>query len=73
MGKAISQAAHEQYNAKHYPGTRQMCIKCYTPTGRCEEDALYTGDEYGPLCEICYNETEEANTNNDLYHKGRMK
>ena len=73
MGKAISQAAHEKHNATHYPGTRQMCVKCDYPTGFCEEDGLYTDDGYGPLCGICYNETEEAKSNNELYRKGRMK
>jgi len=73
MAKAISQKAHEKYNATHYPGTRQMCVKCDRPTGFCEDDALYTDEGYGPLCKICYDATEEANINNDLYRRGRMQ
>jgi len=50
----LTQAEHEKYNATHYPGTRQMCIKCGEPTDRCEEDAIYTDDGMGPLCPACY-------------------
>lgn len=54
---AMNQSQHEAHNAKHYPGTRQMCVECDEPTGRCEEDTLYTlsndGDG-GPLCVTCY-------------------
>jgi hypothetical protein len=49
---AMSQADHERWNAKHYPGTRQLCTECNEPTGRCEEDAIYRLDA-GPLCEGC--------------------
>jgi hypothetical protein len=49
---AMSQDAHEQWNAKTYPGTRQLCSHCDEPTGRCNEDTLLTDD--GPLCEDCY-------------------
>ena len=73
MGKAISQATHKKYNTTHYPGTRQMCVRCDTPTGFCEEDALYTDKGYGPLCGKCYDKSREVDINNDLYRKGRMK
>jgi hypothetical protein len=54
--RALSQNAHEAINARHYPGTRQLCIDCDEPTGRCEEDSIYVefdGIEYGPVCEDC--------------------
>ena len=49
---AMDQSAHVAWNAGHYPGTRQMCIRCDSPTDRCEEDARYAGDA-GPLCADC--------------------
>lgn len=52
-GKALSQDTHERINARHYPGTRQLCVLCDEPTGHCEEDSLSDGD-IGPLCEACY-------------------
>jgi len=52
---AMSQSAHEKWNAAQYPGTRQLCCKCEEPTGRCEDDSLYIDDE-GPFCEICWEE-----------------
>ena len=52
--KARTQLEHEAYNRLHYPGTRQLCILCEEPTGRCEEDSLYLEDETGPVCENCY-------------------
>ena len=55
---AMSQDDHEHWNARHYPGTRQLCILCDEPTGRCEEDELYVDDE-GPLCETCWTERQE--------------
>lgn len=47
---------HESWNANHYPGTRQLCVECDAPTGRCEEDSLYADEERerGPLCEDCW-------------------
>lgn len=51
---AMSQEEHRQWNAEHYPGTRQLCEWCGEPTGRCEEDAIHTDDGEGPLCEKCY-------------------
>jgi len=56
----MHQSEHEAWNARNYPGTRQMCAKCDDPTGRCEEDAMYVG-EVGPLCESCYSEACKAN------------
>ena len=46
------QSDHERYNAMHYPGTRQVCVHCGQPTGKCEEDS-FLGDD-GPLCEECF-------------------
>jgi len=57
---AISQSAHEAWNAGAYPGTLQLCSVCDTPTGRCEDDTIWSkGDE--PLCAECYYEIKEAN------------
>jgi len=52
-GKVHDQATHAAINAVHYPGTRQLCIDCDQPTGRCEDDSFFY-DEIGPLCEECY-------------------
>lgn len=52
--RALSQDAHAAINARHYPGTRQLCARCDQPTGRCEDDSLHTEDGEGPLCEDCY-------------------
>lgn len=57
--KARTQDEHERINAREYPGTRQLCCQCDEPTERCEEDAIYTNDGIGPLCEYCYHQTEE--------------
>ena len=53
---AMTQREHEAWNARTYPGTRQLCVRCGEPTGRCEEDSLYAdeGGEIGPLCEECF-------------------
>jgi hypothetical protein len=53
---AMDQSEHEKWNASHYPGTRQLCELCETPTESCEEDSMYAGDdgEIGPLCEACF-------------------
>lgn len=48
------QSEHKEWNAKHYPGTRQLCIECGSPTRRCEDDTIYLNNEIGPLCEDCY-------------------
>lgn len=49
---AMDQRVHARWNAARYPGTRQLCIICEQPTGRCEEDAMFIG-EIGPICELC--------------------
>jgi hypothetical protein len=51
--RAMHQDEHEKWNAREYPGTRQLCVECEEPTGRCEEDELCFGDN-GPFCESCY-------------------
>jgi hypothetical protein len=56
---AMTQAQHEDWNASHYPGTLQLCESCGEPTGRCEEDSIYTDAGDGPLCQSCYHETDE--------------
>lgn len=53
--RALTQDEHEAWNATHYPGTRQICIRCGVPTGRCEEDQL-SDDDGLPYCEACYEE-----------------
>lgn len=50
---AIHQNEHESWNAKNYPGTRQICFVCYEPTERCEEDAFWS-EEGNPLCRECF-------------------
>ena len=55
---AMYQSEHEEWNAKHYPGTRQLCSICEQPTGRCEDDTLWSEDNE-PLCEECWNEGKE--------------
>jgi NAD-dependent dihydropyrimidine dehydrogenase PreA subunit len=44
--KLRTQCEHEKYNSTHYPGTRQLCVSCNLPTGRCEEDSIYLEPEY---------------------------
>ena len=60
--RALPQSQHEAWNSGHYPGTRQLCIRCDAPTGRCEDDSLELDDGTGPLCEDCWEnwETLEA-------------
>ena len=52
--RALPQSHHEAWNAHNYPGTRQLCLNCDAPTGRCEDDSLYLDDDTGPLCEDCW-------------------
>lgn len=58
MKRGMYPEQHARYNARHYPGTRQLCCQCEEPTGRCCEDELCVegpdGEEVGPLCEACY-------------------
>ena len=56
---AMHQSEHEAWNSTHYPGTRQLCVDCGEPTGRCEEDAIHTEDGHGPLCVSCWQATDE--------------
>ena len=49
---ALNVRQHRDWNEAHYPGTRQLCITCDQPTGRCEEDSIHVGNS-GPLCEEC--------------------
>lgn len=51
--RALSQSEHEHWNADNWPGTRQLCIECEQPTGRCEDDSIYDDDGVGPFCEEC--------------------
>ena len=50
---AMSQDEHQTWNVKNYPGTLQLCSRCESPTGNCEEDSIFVESE-GPLCEDCY-------------------
>ena len=51
--RALGPSEHERWNSKNYPGTRQLCALCDEPTGRCEDDSIFTDDGDGPLCESC--------------------
>jgi hypothetical protein len=59
---AMEQREHEQWNARHCPGTRQLCAECDAETGRCEDDSLYAGEdgERGPLCEECWQKEHDC-------------
>ena len=57
----MTQTEHAEWNAGTFPGTRQLCENCDEPTGRCEDDSLYT-DEHGPLCEACWTERSREDT-----------
>jgi hypothetical protein len=56
---AISQSEHQSWNDFNYPGTRQLCVICDTPTGRCEDDSLFSNEGNGPLCEEHYGEMHD--------------
>ncbi len=51
----MTQSAHEAWNAGEYPGTRQLCSQCDEPTGRCEDDTIWSKDDE-PLCPECAEE-----------------
>lgn len=52
---AMHQSEHEAWNSSHYPGTLQLCGRCDEPTGRCEDDTMWSNDDDPiPLCEECY-------------------
>lgn len=50
--RALSQKEHNIWNSFNYPGTLQLCSACDEPTGRCEDDTLWSEDEE-PVCEEC--------------------
>jgi len=52
----MTQCDHEAWNTRHFPGTRQLCVRCDATTGRCEDDGLYADADrtIGPLCEECF-------------------
>ena len=56
---AMYQSEHEKWNAHNYPGTRQLCVECDQPTGRCEDDSLFTDNGDGPFCPECWSDKEE--------------
>ena len=62
---AMHQDEHEKWNDMNYPGTRQLCCKCDEPTGRCEDDSIYTEDGDGPLCLECWQNTDEYKASRD--------
>jgi hypothetical protein len=53
--RALTQDEHEKWNPHNYPGTKQICCMCESPTGRCEDDSLYIEYHSGPYCEECFN------------------
>lgn len=53
---AMYQDEHSAWNEKNYPGTRQLCAQCDSPTGRCEDDSLFTDEGDGPFCPECWTE-----------------
>lgn len=57
--RPMYQSEHERWNATHYPGTEQMCGKCDSPTGRCEEDSMYVDDCDDPVCPECYSDYKQ--------------
>jgi hypothetical protein len=58
--RAMSQSEHAAWNARNYPGTRQLCGICESETGRCEDDSLFAESGKGPLCPACWYEAEEG-------------
>ena len=64
--RAMHQDEHERINAREYPGTRQLCVECDEPTGRCEEDEIVTEDGHGPLCVECWHLTDEWKAENPV-------
>jgi len=59
--RALDPCEHERWNSQNYPGTRQLCVECGDPTGRCEDDSIFLG-EIGPLCECCCGSAYEQHT-----------
>ena len=55
--KRRSQYEHNAINAREYPGTRELCVVCDTPTGHAGrgDGSLYCGGcGRGPFCDACY-------------------
>ena len=72
--KALHQHEHEAINAREYPGTRQLCATCDEPTGRCEEDSIFTEDGDGPLCPDSSNaRIQEPNSDAQTTQKGGLE
>ena len=61
---AMKQSDHEAWNARNFPGTRQLCEECGVPTGRCEDDSLYGDEDHeiGPLCEDCWHTANNSSS-----------
>ena len=55
--RAMTQSEHAAWNADNYPGTLQMCFLCDRPTGKCEDDSLYS-ESGEPMCPECWDDTE---------------
>lgn len=68
MRRTYSQPEHERINAREHPGTRQLCVICDEPTGRCEDDVIYVAD-IGPLCEDCQDSCYPQTRNDTLARK----
>lgn len=51
--KARTQSEHERINRHNYPGTRQICVRCDEPTGRCEDDGIWSEELDGWVCPEC--------------------
>ena len=60
--RPLSQDVHRTINARHYPGTRELCCHCGEPTGRAGrgDDSLYTDEGEGPFCPSCFAEPPHA-------------
>ena len=55
---AMSQCAHDAWNPQEYPGTLQICARCDSPTGRCEEDEIVLDEVEGAICPECSEATQ---------------
>lgn len=66
---AMDQGDHESWNAKNYPGTRQMCGICDEPTGHCEDDSTFDA-EGRPLCDDCRKECPQCGEATGILKEG---
>ncbi len=57
---AMTPNQHEEWNASHYPGTRQLCSICEQPTGRCEEDTIHHHVTDEPICPECREQEKQS-------------